>query len=143
MVASQPCHLSGSDPAQWLNPAAWTLNGYQIGTNGNTGRNTCNGPGSFETDASIYKNIKAGGRVKLQLRFEVYNIFNTTNFLSNSITSNNGGPTTFYNPGNVVFDTGSGRTATKIISATPAGNFGQFTAATDPRTAQLGIRLMF
>jgi hypothetical protein len=125
----------------WLNPAAWTLNGYQIGTNGNTGRNTCNGPGSFETDASVYKNIKAGGRVKVQLRVEVYNIFNTTNFLGNSLT--NGGQITYYNPGNVVFNTPSGSTATKIISATPAGNFGQLTAAGDPRTAQLGIRLMF
>jgi hypothetical protein len=141
VVADQPCHLSGADPTQWLNPAAWTLNGYQIGTNGNSGRNTCNGPGSFESDVSIYKNIKLGGRVKLQLRAEVYNVFNTTNFLGNSLT--NGGQISFYNPGNVVFNTGSGSTATKINSATPAGNFGQLTAATDPRTAQLGIRLMF
>ena len=79
--------------------------------------------------------------MKLQLRAEVYNIFNTTNFLGSSLT--NGGQINFYNAGNVVFDTGSGRTATKIISATPAGNFGQLTAASDPRTAQLGIRLMF
>ncbi|HEY2940952.1 MAG TPA: carboxypeptidase regulatory-like domain-containing protein [Vicinamibacteria bacterium] len=141
VVAGQPCHLSGSDPAQWLNPAAWTLNGFQIGTNGNSGRNVCNGPGSFETDASIYKNFAVGRTVKLQLRFEVYNVFNRVNFLGNSMT--NGGAITRYNPGNVVFDTGSGSTATRIISATPAGNFGQFTAAADPRTAQVGIRLMF
>jgi hypothetical protein len=79
--------------------------------------------------------------VKLQLRFEVYNLFNRVNFLGNSMT--NGGAITRYNPGNVVYDTGSGSTATRIISATPAGNFGQFTAAADPRTAQVGIRLMF
>jgi hypothetical protein len=142
-VPGVSCTLNGSDPTLWLNPAAWTLNGYQIGTNGNTGRNTCNGPGSFQADASIYKNIKLGGKVKLQLRLEVFNVFNTVNFLSISLTGNNGGQITFYNPGNVVFDTGSGSTATKIISATPAGNFGQLTATRDPRTAQLGIRLMF
>jgi hypothetical protein len=142
-VVGVPCTLNGSDPTLWLNPAAWTLNGYQIGTNGNTGSYTCNGPGSFEADASIYKNFKLGGRVKLQLRLEVYNVFNTVNFLSNSLTNNSGGQITSYNPGNVVFDTGSGSTATKIISATPAGNFGQLTAARDPKTAQLGIRLMF
>jgi hypothetical protein len=142
-VAGQSCTLNGSDPTLWLNPAAWTLNGYQIGTNGNTGRFTCNGPGSFEADASIYKNFKLGRRVKLQLRLEVYNVFNTVNFLSNSLTSNRGDPITSYNPGNVVFDTASGSTATKIVSATPAGNFGQLTAARDPRTAQLGIRLIF
>src|SRR6185295_15687360 len=39
----------GTNKTQWLNPAAWTLNGYQVGTNGNTGRNTCNGPGLFQT----------------------------------------------------------------------------------------------
>jgi hypothetical protein len=81
--------------------------------------------------------------VKLQLRFEVYNIFNTTNFFGNSLTNTAQPGGTYYNPGNVVFDTGKGSTATKIISATPAGNFGQLTAAGDPRTAQIGIRLMF
>ena len=80
---------NGGDKTQWLNPAAWTLNGYQIGTNGTAGRNTCNGPGLFQTDASLYKNIRLGRRVKLQLRFEVFNLFNTVNFLGNSMT--NGG----------------------------------------------------
>jgi hypothetical protein len=141
VVPGVPCHVSGSDPTQWANPAAWTLNNFQIGTNGNSGRNICNGPGSFETDASIYKNFRLGSRVKLQVRFEVYNVFNRNNFLGNSMT--NGGENTRYNAGNVVFDTGNGRTATKIISATPAGNFGQITATSDPRTAQFGIRLMF
>jgi hypothetical protein len=141
VVPGVNCQANSSDPTQWLNPAAWTLNGYQIGTNGNTGRNTCNGPGTFETDASIYKNFRVGSRVKLQVRFEVYNIFNTNNFFGNSLT--NGNSITRYNPGNVVYDTGSGRTATKIISATPAGNFGQLTNVGDPRTAQFGVRLMF
>jgi hypothetical protein len=42
-----------------------------------------------------------------------------------------------------VFDTGDAATATKITGATPPGNFGQLTAARDPRTIQLGIRLAF
>src|SRR5262249_28064968 len=141
VVAGQPCHVSGSDPTQWLNPAAWTLNGYVLGTNGNNARNSCNGPGSFETDASLYKNIKLGGRVKLQLRAEMYSVFNTTNFLGNSMT--NGGQISTYSAQNVVFDAPTAATATKIISAQPAGNFGQLTAAGDPRTVQFGIRLMF
>jgi hypothetical protein len=32
---------------------------------------------------------------------------------------------------------------TQIISADPAGNFGQLTAARDPRTMQIGLRLAF
>ncbi len=135
VVPGVSCTLNGSDPTQWLNPAAFTLNGYQIGTNGNLGRNTCNGPGLFQVDASVYKNISLGPRIKMQLRFEVFNVFNRNNFIS---------PNSFnYAPGSVVFDTGSGSTATQIISATPAGNFGQLTNVRDPRTAQLGIRLTF
>lgn len=141
LVPGVSCTLDGSDPTLYLNPAAWTLNGYQIGTNGDAGRNICDGPGLFQVDASLYKNIKLGSRVKLQLRFEVFNLFNTTNFLGTSIT--NGGALSTYNPGNVVFNTGAGNTATQIVSATPAGNFGQLTAARDPRTAQIGLRLTF
>ncbi|HXY41944.1 MAG TPA: hypothetical protein VEQ10_19870, partial [Vicinamibacteria bacterium] len=138
-VAGVSCQLNGSDPTLWLNPAAFTMNGYQIGTNGDLGRNTCNGPSLVQVDASLYKNIPVGQRVRLQLRFEVFNLFNRDNFIS---------PTSFnYNPQNVVFNTGTGNaagtTATSILSAQPAGNFGQLTSVRDPRTAQIGIRLMF
>jgi hypothetical protein len=135
-VTSQPCTVSTANEAQWLNPAAFTLDGYAIGTNGNSGRNICDGPGMFQADASLYKNIRLGSRIRLQLRFEVYNVFNTVNFLGNSLN-------TGYNVDNVVFDTGDAATATRIRSATPPGNFGQLTAARDPRTLQLGIRLTF
>jgi hypothetical protein len=66
----------------------------------------------------------------------VFNLFDTVNFLAYSLN-------TGYNAENVVFDSGDAATATKILSATPPGNFGQFTAARDPRTVQVGIRLMF
>ena len=57
----QSCTADGSNPTQWLNPDAWTLNGYQIGTIGNSGRNICEGPGLFQVDASVYKNIRLAG----------------------------------------------------------------------------------
>ena len=79
--------------------------------------------------------LKLGSRLKLQLRFEVFNVFDTVNFL--------GYMNSFYGAENVVFDTGDAATATKVLSATPPGNFGQLTKARDPRTIQLGIRLMF
>jgi hypothetical protein len=135
-VLGQPCTVSTANETQWLNPAAFTLDGYQIGTNGSAGRNICNGPGRFQADASLYKNIHLGPRVKLQLRFEVFNVFNNVNFLGYSLNTD-------YSAQNVVFDTGNAATATKIISATPPGTFGQLTAARDPRTMQLGIRLTF
>jgi hypothetical protein len=135
-VTSQPCTVSAANEPQWLDPAAFTLDGYAIGTNGSSGRNICNGPGLFQADASLYKNIRLGKRLKLQLRFEVFNLFDTVNFLGYSLNAG-------YNAENVVFDTGDAATATRILSATPPGNFGQLTAARDPRTLQLGIRLAF
>jgi hypothetical protein len=135
-VVGQPCTISTANEVQWLNPAVFTLNGYQIGTNGTAGRNICDGPGVFQTDASLYKNIRLGSRVKLQLRFEVFNVFNTVNFRGDWLN-------TSYNAENVVFDTGHAATATKILSATPPGTFGQATVARDPRTIQLGVRLTF
>jgi hypothetical protein len=127
---------------QWLNPAAWTVNGFQIGTNGNSGRNTCDGPGFFQWDGAVYKNIKLGNRVQLQLRAEVFNLLNTTNLLANS--QGDGGNARYtWTPENVVYDTGSAATATRIVSATPAGNFGQLNRVADPRVWQLGIRLRF
>jgi hypothetical protein len=140
-VVGQPCHVETGDETQWLNPAAWTLNGYQIGTNGTAGRNICDGPSLLQVDASLYKNIRLSGRVRLQLRFEVFNVFNRANFLGTGIT--NGGQLSTYNPSNVVFDTPTGATATRIISADPATNFGQLTQVRDPRTAQVGLRLSF
>jgi hypothetical protein len=135
-VVSQPCTVSTANDLQWLNPAAFTLDGYPIGTNGTAGRNICDGPGLFQADASLYKNIRLGKRLKVQLRFEVFNLLNTVNFLGYSLN-------TGYNAENVVFDTGDAATATTIRSAKPPGNFGQLTAARDPRTIQLGLRLMF
>ena len=135
-VVGQPCTVSTIKELQWLNPDAFTLDGFPIGTNGSAGRNVCDGPGLFQADASLYKNIKLGSRLKLQLRFEVFNVFDTVNFPGYSLN-------TGYNAEDVVFDTGDAATATKILSARPPGNFGQLTAARDPRTIQLGIRLAF
>ena len=136
VVEGVSCRASGGPEVQWLNPGAWTINGYQIGTFGNSGRGVCEGPGLFQVDLALYKNIRLGKRAKLQLRAEVFNVFDRVNFMGNSLNNT-------YNPANVVFDTGAGATASRIVSATPAGNFGQLTAARDPRQMQLGLRLTF
>jgi hypothetical protein len=76
--------------------------------------------------------------VALQLRAEMFNVFNRVNFLSDD-----GNVQTNWTPENVVFDTGDAATATRILSATPAGGFGQLNRAADPRQVQLGVRLSF
>jgi hypothetical protein len=87
-------------------------------------------------DLGLFKNIRLGSKLVLQLRGEVFNVFNTVNFMGNSVS-------TGYGAENVVFDTGDPSTATQVLSATPPGNFGQLHAVRPPRTVQLGVRLTF
>jgi len=134
VVEGQPCHASGGLPEQILNPAAWTLVGFQLGTFGNSGRGVCEGPNFAQVDASLYKNIKISTRVKAQLRFEVFNVFNRVNFVSVS---------TSLNPISATLDTGRVATASTITAFTPSGSFGQATGTRDPRQAQFGIKLTF
>jgi hypothetical protein len=132
-VADQPCRASGGSEVQWLNPAAFTINGHQVGTNGNSPRGVCPGPSYFAVDAAVYKNIHVSKRFALQLRAEVFNLLNRVNFrVGNNLQMT-------WNPDNVVLDPSGSR----VISATPGGGFGQLTDAGDPREMQFGIRLSF
>ncbi|HEY2946547.1 MAG TPA: hypothetical protein VGN09_29205, partial [Vicinamibacteria bacterium] len=135
-VVDQPCRVTGGLPEQFLNPAAWTLVGFQLGTFGNSGRGVCEGPNFAQVDASLYKNIKISPRVKAQLRFEVFNVFNRVNFMSVGLNNS-------LSPTSVTLDTGRAATATTITAFTPSGSFGQATATRDPRQAQFGIKLTF
>lgn len=82
---------------QWVNPNAFcTPGGFQAdgvtpcpGTTattadgrfiGNVARNAFYGPGFADVDLSVIKNIQIVERVKLQLRAEMFNIFNRKNF---------------------------------------------------------------
>ncbi len=136
-VTGQSCAADGGLDEQILNPAAFTLAGYQIGSIGNEGRGFCSGPDYMQLDLSLYKNIRITDRVKAQLRFEVFNVFNRSNFLLNGLNNT-------FNPSAVTYDTGSNATATTItgFSGIP-GNFGQATQTRDPRQAQFGIKLTF
>jgi hypothetical protein len=80
---------------------------------GNAGRNTILGPSTIRFDATMSKNIHLSESKTIQLRWEVFNIFNHTNFAtlaSLNVTSS-------------VFD---------VIGATR-----------DPRTMQLGAKFIF
>jgi hypothetical protein len=137
------CYVTRTDRTQYLNPNAFTINGRVIGTNGNLQRGACEGPFMFQADASVYKNIHLGPRVTVQLRLEVFNIFNNVNFRSDSLNAN-------YQAQNVVYGDAAGNVVSansnaryQILSANAPSNFGQFTNARDPRTMQLGVRLTF
>jgi hypothetical protein len=78
---------------QYFNTACFQTNptsGIIPGNNVNTGgRGTIDGPTTSRVDFSLFKNIRFGESVTLQLRGEAFNIFNHTNFrtIISTITS--------------------------------------------------------
>jgi hypothetical protein len=135
-VSGISCRASGGNKEQILNPDAFTLAGYELGTTGDSGRGVCEGPRYFQVDLSLYKNINISKRVKAQLRFEMFNIFNHVNFLQGSLNST-------IAPLDATYDTGDPATATRITGFTPQVGFGQASATRDARQAQFGIKLQF
>lgn len=123
-------------PEQIINPAAVTLTGFELGKIGSEERGGCRGPGLFQTDLAFYKTMKASSRMQLQLRFEIFNVFNRTNFLSQNLANT-------MNPSAVTFDTGDAATARKITGYTVSNAFGQATRTRDPRQAQFGLKITF
>jgi hypothetical protein len=63
---------------------------------GNAGRGIVNGPTTKRVDFSLFKNIRLGETMRLQLRGEAFNVFNHTNFrtITTSITSGSYGQVT-------------------------------------------------
>ena len=57
------------------------------GTFGTTARNSFRGPGFFTVDASLVKNTQIHEGISLQLRAEMFNIFNRTNLANPSLSS--------------------------------------------------------
>jgi hypothetical protein len=133
MVPGVDCRADDPDnPEQILNPAAFTLEGFQLGTIGNAPRGACHGPGLLQTDLAFYKSLRTGGRTQVQLRFEIFNVFNRLNFLSQNLVNT-------MNIQSVTLDP----TRTTITAFTPGGNFGQATRTRDARQMQFGVKILF
>ena len=131
-VDSEPCRADGPVDEQIINPRAYTINGFRLGTIGNAERGDCTGPCYFFTDLGIYKNFRLTERVKLQFRWDIFNVFNTTNFSFAGIDD-------IMNPTAVTLNPAR----TEIVSATIPNNFGQATRTRDPRQMQFGFKLLW
>ena len=130
-----PCSAGGSSLAV-INPAAFTFTGYQLGDVGQqSGRGQCEGPDFFQVDLSAYKQFAFGDRFNLQLRFEVFNIFNRTNVVGQSIDRSFGA--------GVELDGPRASANSVIATGAPQATFGQASAVRDPRQVQLGVKLSF
>lgn len=101
-----------------FNTAAFAL--PATGTFGNAARTVIRGPGIHNYDIAIFKSFPIHEKVRLQLRTEMYNAFNHTQFAGIDTTAR--------------FDT-QGRQANPT--------FGQYNAARDARQIQLALRCYF
>jgi Carboxypeptidase regulatory-like domain len=115
----------------WLNPAAFA--DAAAGTFGDTGRNAYIGPGFSDVDFSVFKNTPLiGERVTTQLRIEMFNVFNHTNFAS---PISNGSDQ--FNP-NYTYDNAL-NLSTTIGSFNGAPGIG----AGEPFNTQLALKIIF
>jgi hypothetical protein len=103
---------------QWYNTACFqsnpTVNSGLANVPGDGSRGAINGPPTKRVDFSLFKNFRFGeGSKRLQLRAEAFNVFNRTNFRGLSSTNETS-------------------TLAGVIST-----------VRDPRTIQLGAKLIF
>ena len=139
-----------------INPACFGKPGSQ-GEIGNLSRNFIRQPSTFNNDIAIFKNVKIGERREIQLRWEVYNIFNHVNFsdINGSMTFAPNAvvsalPTSGTCPtGTVVAYAAVGTNPARCASTTLGqisqtnNSFGAPRAARSPRVMQGSIRINF
>jgi hypothetical protein len=116
----KPSQIILGGPTRYFDPSAFEL--QPAGFLGNAGRNILTGPNLINFDLSLVKSHDLATRGRLQLRLEVFNVFNRTNFSS---------------PDRLVF---SGAREGEA----PLPTAGQIRSTiTDARQVQLGVKLTF
>jgi hypothetical protein len=146
LLTGQDC-TAGRHQSQLYNPNAFTLVGYVIGTipSNIEPRGFCPGPRLINTDLSINKNFSLTERVKMQLRFDLFDLFNHPNFRGDQLQQNNvaqnvncGTPVGgFYQPCSPANNV--------ITRQTPQSQFGisNLTVGNAGRQLQYGLRFSF
>ena len=78
--------------ANYLNPAAfvtvYTPTSFPLGSVGNVGKGSFNGPGFVTWDVGALKNIPVGERFRFQFHAEFFNVMNHTNLGNPNLTAN-------------------------------------------------------
>ena len=103
-------------PDQWFDRRAFVL--PLQGTFGNVARGSLRGPGLFNVDTSLFKNMRISEGLKLSFRTEAFNVLNHPNFAF---------------PNEVVFSGNNYSSSGGVISNT----------ATTSRQIQFALKLLF
>lgn len=117
-----------SVPNCQFNAAAFSV--PAAGVFGNAGRNLLRGPHFVQVDASLFKNTKLTERTSLQLRLEVFNLFNFANYADPS-----GGLSCSGSVGNC--------TAFGVSNSTVGNQLGGLLGFGGPRQTQFSARFIF
>jgi len=94
VVAGQPLYPKHKSASQWFNPAAFSApaiytdstTGYKYVPMGTASYNMLRGPGWWNMDMNLAKNIKWSGHYNVQLRADSFNTFNHPNLGTPSAT---------------------------------------------------------
>jgi hypothetical protein len=114
----------GRTIADWINPAAFATPAGEFGT---APRDLLRGPGTWQIDLGLAKQIPLTERASLEFRSEFFNIFNHPQL---------GPPQSTFNPANT---TGFGSIITTVNTTTPISPVGSGT----PREIQFALRIAF
>jgi hypothetical protein len=112
----------------------------RLGDIGNLSRNFVRMPSIFNNDIAMFKNIKLGEKREIQLRWEVYNVFNRANFRDIDAQLTYG--VVQVNPNPSLACTAAGNTCTAVVRQTRT-TFGTPTSARTPRVMQGSVRINF
>jgi len=109
----------------WFNPQAFAP--PADGTFGNSGRSPFRQPGRHQWDVAVTKSFSPTDRLRVQLRAELINAFNHTQWLADPVAN------------------GLDNTCTTVVAScnVPGDRFGQLLATRAPREVQLGARISF
>jgi Carboxypeptidase regulatory-like domain/TonB-dependent Receptor Plug Domain len=154
IVAGQPCRSASFKGFQWVNPNRYTLNGFQLGTIGTSPVGDCLGPGVATVDFSVAKNIQITERIKMQFRFDAFNLFNHPQYGNPNNGNTNGYVGVGFSAANTAASpayldkTGAPTTslanALSIVNSSPNSVVGQVTANNQrDRQLQYSLRLTF
>jgi hypothetical protein len=143
-----------SNPESGPNGLLIDPNAFVIPAIGNLGpwsRQYLRNPGVNNHDISIFKNFPFAGErgSYLQVRFEMFNIFNHTQFSGINGGTNLAVPSgTGFTTGGAIFNNYASAVITNNLrpagSTAPRGQFfGEYNAARDPRIIQLGVKVYF
>jgi hypothetical protein len=154
-VPGQPCRVKGPDGRQWLNPNAYTMNGFVLGQIGSSGVGICSGPGNSDVDSSLRKNFKITERVKMQFQFDFFNLFNHPQYQAQNAATDLALGLNFNAPNTAAlpeFKTAAGTGTTSLSNAVSIqnttlspGNFGYATKSRENgwRQMQYGLKFSF